>query len=78
MDELANILWAYRTTPKMTTGESPFSLCYGAEAVLPTEIIADTPRQNFATTPEKEKALAFKKDILEGHRDKSFIHMTNY
>ena len=38
VDELPNVLWAYRTTPRTTTGESPFSLAYGCEAVLPVEM----------------------------------------
>ncbi|KAL0398238.1 UNVERIFIED_CONTAM: hypothetical protein Sradi_2167100 [Sesamum radiatum] len=38
VDELPSVLWAYRTTPRTTTGESPFNLCYGTEAVAPAEI----------------------------------------
>ncbi|XP_012851555.1 PREDICTED: uncharacterized protein K02A2.6-like [Erythranthe guttata] len=37
-EELASVLWAYRTTFKSATGESPFSLVYGMEAVLPIEV----------------------------------------
>ena len=33
--ELPNVLWAYQTTPKRST---PFSLTYGAEAVIPAEV----------------------------------------
>ena len=32
-EELPNVLWAYRTTPKRSTGETPFSLTYGVEVV---------------------------------------------
>ena len=38
VEELPNILWAYRTTPRRSTSETPFSLTYGAEAVIPTEV----------------------------------------
>ncbi|GAU40531.1 hypothetical protein TSUD_366960 [Trifolium subterraneum] len=37
-EELHNILWSYRTTPHSTTGETPFRLTYGTEAVIPVEI----------------------------------------
>ena len=37
-EELPNILWAYRTTPRRSTGETPFSLTYGAKAVIPIEV----------------------------------------
>ncbi|RVW32221.1 hypothetical protein CK203_080079 [Vitis vinifera] len=32
------VLWAYRTTPRRPTGNTPFALAYGMEAVIPTEI----------------------------------------
>ena len=38
IDELPSVLWSIRTVPTKSTGETPFSLVYGAEAVLPSEI----------------------------------------
>ncbi|CAJ2646545.1 unnamed protein product [Trifolium pratense] len=38
VEELDNVLWAYRTTPHSTTGETPFRMVYGTEAVIPVEI----------------------------------------
>ena len=32
------MLWAYRTTSRKPTGESPFALTYGTEAIIPTKI----------------------------------------
>ena len=37
-EELPKFLWAYHTTPRRSTGETPFSLMYGAEVVIPTEV----------------------------------------
>ena len=37
-EELLNILWAYRTTSRRSTGETPFSMTYGVEAVIPVKI----------------------------------------
>ena len=37
-EELPNVLWAYRTTPHRSTRETPFSLTYGVEAIIPTEV----------------------------------------
>ena len=37
-EELPNILWAYRTTARTPTGETPFRLAYDTEAVIPVEI----------------------------------------
>ena len=35
VDELPHILWTYRTTPRRSTGETPFLMTYGAEVVIP-------------------------------------------
>ena len=37
-DELPGVLWAYRTTMRTPTGETPFKLAYGSEAVIPAEV----------------------------------------
>ncbi|XP_071728801.1 uncharacterized protein [Rutidosis leptorrhynchoides] len=44
VDEVPYVLWAHRTTPKRSTGETPFSLVYGTEAVIPAEIRVPTQR----------------------------------
>ena len=37
VEDLPHVLWTYRTTPRKSTGETPFSMTYGAEAVIPLE-----------------------------------------
>ena len=37
-DELPGVLWAYRTTVRTPTGETPFKLAYGSETVIPAEV----------------------------------------
>ena len=36
--ELPSVLWGLRTNVSRATGQSPFSLVYGSEAMLPTEV----------------------------------------
>lgn len=36
--ELLGVLWVYWTTHKVSTRKTPFSLAFGHEAVIPTEI----------------------------------------
>ena len=43
VEELDSVLWGLRTTPNRTTGYTPFFMVYGAEAVLPCDIIHDSP-----------------------------------
>ncbi|XP_065624271.1 uncharacterized protein LOC136065259 [Quercus suber] len=37
-DELPGVLWAYKTIVRIPTGETPFKLAYGTEAVIPAEV----------------------------------------
>ena len=43
-DELHGVLWYLRTTEKTATGETPFRLTYGSEAVFPIEVALCTHR----------------------------------
>ena len=38
LEELPNVLWAYRTTTRVPIGDTPFSLTFGTEAVIPVEV----------------------------------------
>ena len=38
VEELPGVLWAYQTTPGRPTGNTPFALAYGTDAVIPTEV----------------------------------------
>ncbi|XP_024030692.1 uncharacterized protein LOC112094323 [Morus notabilis] len=43
-EELPKVLWAYRMTSRTTMGETPFSMAYGVEAVLPVKIEMPTSK----------------------------------
>ena len=38
VDELPRVLRAYQITSRWPTGATPFTLAYGMEAIIPTEI----------------------------------------
>ncbi|KAK6123788.1 hypothetical protein DH2020_042469 [Rehmannia glutinosa] len=55
VDELQSVLWSHWTSPKEATRETPFSLVYGTEAVIPVEIGMETHRvQNYEETYNNE------------------------
>ena len=37
-DELSGVLWAYKTTVRTPTRETPFKLTYGSEVVIPAKV----------------------------------------
>jgi hypothetical protein len=41
--ELPNALWGLRTQPTKPTGQSPYFLVYGSEAILPADVMWDSP-----------------------------------
>jgi hypothetical protein len=41
--ELPNALWGLRTQPSKPTGQSPYFLVYGSEAILLTDVMSDSP-----------------------------------
>ncbi|XP_056686024.1 uncharacterized protein [Spinacia oleracea] len=44
LEELPGTLWSLRTTEKEATGQTPFHLVYGSEAVIPVEIGTESLR----------------------------------
>ena len=77
VEELPRVLWAYRTTSRKPTGESPFALTYGMEAIIPTEIGMPTIRTeilNEATTEALIKDL----DKTDELRETAVVRIASY
>ncbi|KAK3015600.1 hypothetical protein RJ639_007409 [Escallonia herrerae] len=68
VDELPKVLWAYRTTPHSVTGETPFLLCFGTEALLPVEVGLPTVRVLQFSEAENEENLRGNMDLLDDVR----------
>ncbi|KAI5318283.1 hypothetical protein L3X38_037991 [Prunus dulcis] len=77
-EELLNVLWAYRITKRKPTGKNPFSLAYGTEAVIPTEIGLPTVRTLVVESNDNEQQLAHKLDMLEEQREAAALQLENY
>ncbi|KAK3035638.1 hypothetical protein RJ639_033166 [Escallonia herrerae] len=65
VDELPKVLWAYRTTSQLVTGETPFLICYGTEATLPVEIGVPTIRALHFNEAENEVGLRGNLDLID-------------
>lgn len=44
IDELPKVVWGLRTQQSRATGYSPFFLIYGSEAVIPSDLIYQSPQ----------------------------------
>lgn len=76
MDEVPHVLWAHRTMPKSSTGESPFSLVYGSEEVIPAEIGVPTCR--IFNSDDNDTNLRTNLDLLEERREIASIREARY
>ncbi|XP_071694899.1 uncharacterized protein [Rutidosis leptorrhynchoides] len=68
VDELQHVLWAHQRTPKDSTNKTPFSLVYGTEAVIPTEVLVPTNRITTFDEQQYDEALRENLDALEERR----------
>ena len=65
LDELPSVLWAYRTTVRTPTGETPFKLAYGSEAVIPAEVHMAHHRVMTYQVKDNEEQLRLNLDLID-------------
>ena len=78
VEELPHVLWTYRTTPRRSTGETPFAMTYGAKAIIPLEANFPTLRMNSFTPSSNEELLGKSLDLIEERREKTVIQLAYY
>ncbi|KAK9065211.1 hypothetical protein SSX86_016594 [Deinandra increscens subsp. villosa] len=76
VDELLHVLWSLRTMPKSSHGETPFSLTYGTEVVIPAEV--GVPTRRMLENGDNEKSLRENLDVLEERREVAAIREAKY
>ena len=78
VEYLPKVLWAYRTTRKSATQETPFALAFGTEAVNPVEVGLKSPRIELANIEHNEEVLRLNLDLLEEKREQVLKRMEDY
>ncbi|GJT61427.1 reverse transcriptase domain-containing protein [Tanacetum coccineum] len=78
VDELPNVLWAHRTSIKQSNGETPFSLTYGSEAVIPAEIGMPSYRTLMIREEFNEEEQRLNLDLLQERREAAAIREARY
>ena len=64
--------------PRQSTGETPFAITYGAEAVIPLEANFPTLRTNSFTPSGNDELLGESLDLIEERRERATIHLAYY
>ncbi|XP_077237295.1 uncharacterized protein LOC143878966 [Tasmannia lanceolata] len=67
-----------RTTPRTATRESPFSLTFGVDVVIPVEIGAHSPRLEAYNEQANPKHLRSSLDLVKETREKARVQMAAY
>ena len=73
--EVPRIVWAYHTTPQSTTKETPFSLVYGSDAMIPMEIQESSPRFQHFVAEESNEERKVNLDLLDEVRRKQELKL---
>ncbi|XP_042450634.1 uncharacterized protein LOC122035286 [Zingiber officinale] len=77
VEELSSILWAYRTTPRESTGLTPFHLVYDNEAVVPIEIGVPSVRRTLYDEENTQRRLS-ELNLISETRDRTTAQLEAY
>jgi hypothetical protein len=76
--ELPNELWGLRTQPSKPTGQSPYFLVYGSEAILPVDVMWDSPAVEQYDEGISEDSRRVDIDELEEARCAALVQSARY
>ena len=72
-NELLTILWNYRVTPNRSLQESPFSLTYDTDAVIPPQILEASYRIQHFEPDQNEEDLMIALEMIDAKRVRAAI-----
>ena len=78
VDELPSVFWAYWTTTRTFTGETPFSLAYDIEAFLPVERGIPSIRYMWLDEDTNQELLNYNLDTINELCDKAHLRIAFY
>ena len=78
VEELPRDLWTYRTTPRRFTRETPFSMTYDAEVVIPLENGFPTLRNRSFNLGNNSELLEKSLDFIEERRENAMVQLGYY
>ena len=78
VEKLPHVLLTYRTTPRISTEETPFLMTYGAEAVIPLETGFPTSRTSLFNPRGNDEQLTKSLDLVEEKRESAMVQLAYY
>ena len=78
VEELPHVLWTYWTIPRITTGETLFSMTYRAEAVIPLETGFPTLKASSFCRSSNNELLEKSLDLIEERRERAMVQLAYY
>lgn len=75
---LPQVLWAYRTSHRTSTGDTPYALAFGAEAVVPVEIGMATHRVEVFQAEANDNQMNLNLDLVDERRDHAQLRNASY
>ena len=78
VEELPHVIWTYRTTPCRSIRETPFSMIYGAEVVIPLETGFPTLRTSSFTLRSNDGLLEKSLDLFKERRENVMVQLAYY
>ena len=76
LDELPGVLCAYKTTVRTPTGETPFKLAYGSEAVIPAKVHMANHKVMTYQDKDNEEQLRLNLDLIDEVRTDAEYRIT--
>ena len=71
-------MWAYRTTLRRSTRETPFSLTYGAEAVISAKVNPCSAQVDGFDLAQNELMMVERLDLLKEYQEATTIQLAEY
>jgi len=78
VEYLPEVMWSYRTTPSSATSETPYSLAFGVEAVIPVEIGSPSYRIQRYNLGFNSEGLTLHLDLLEEKQEEARVRTSTY
>ena len=78
VEELPHVLWMYRTMLHRSTRETPFSMTYGAEAVIPLETGFPMSRTSSFNPRDNDEQLTKSLDLIEEKKENAMVQLAFY